>query len=438
MFPPTPPQESVLWRQNDKDSSYPGTPSTISLSSTTRMSIDHPCSSVHPNETPIIAVIGAGYVGTHLISSFASRFEVIGFDISAARVHDLRKEYKGLDNISFSSDPRDLEEATHFLISVPALLRNDKSIDSSYLREALNTVKLVARRGSTVVIESSVAVGMTRKLLGPLAATHGWFAGMSPERVDSGRVQPPVRSIPKIISGLDDIVPGSLNAINRVYSAIFKRVVPVSKPEVAEMMSLYENCQRMICIAYANEMADACIPHDIDPYEVCEAASTKPFGYMPYTPGVGVGGDGIPVNPFYLLSNNSFPVLETAANTMQNRPAKLSRQILSSLKKRAPKGDAPRILVVGMGFKAGQSHINNSPGADLARNLEASREVDVFWADSLVKQKAIPQIRRLPDHGWCKDVLDTFDVIVVAARQPYMDFGVLDELEDVQIDMHCF
>lgn len=88
------------------------------------------------------------------------------------------------------------------------------------------------------------------------------------QRVDPGRTEPPVKSIPKIISGLDDILPGSLDAINRIYSTIFDNVVTVSKPEVAEMMKLYENCQRMVCIAYANEMADACIPHGIDPYEV--------------------------------------------------------------------------------------------------------------------------------------------------------------------------
>lgn len=108
------------------------------------------------------------------------------------------------------------------------------------------------------------------------------------QRVDPGRTEPPAAQIPKIISGLDDISPGSLDAISEIYSNVFDQVVPVSKPEVAEMMKLFENCQRMMCIAYVNEMADACVDHDISPYEVCNAAATKPFGYLPFTPGLGM------------------------------------------------------------------------------------------------------------------------------------------------------
>lgn len=233
------------------------------------------------------------------------------------------------------------------------------------------------------------------------------------------------------------MVPGSLDAISRVYSSIFDTVVPVSKPEVAEMMKLYENCQRMVCIAYANEMADACIPHGINPYEVCKAASTKPFGYMPYTPGLGVGGHCIPVNPFYLLSNSSFPLLESAAKTMHDRPAKIAQRILTRLQTRRTKGVVPRVLVVGMGFKAGQSHLSYSPGADVARNLAISMEVDVCWADALVKQTSLPQIPRLPDDAWCKNSLEDFDVIVVASRQQGVDFGVLETLESVEVEMWC-
>lgn len=120
---------------------------------------------------------------------------------------------------------------------------------------------------------------------------------MIPKRVDPGRIEPAGHAIPKIVSGLDDVVPGSLARITELYQAVFHNIVPVSKPEVAEMTKLYENCQRMMCIAYANEMADACIPLGIDPYEVSEAAATKPFGYMNYIPGIGVGGHCIPINP---------------------------------------------------------------------------------------------------------------------------------------------
>ena len=254
-----------------------------------------------------------------------------------------------------------------------------------------------------------------------------------------------MRSIPKIISGLDDIVPGSLDAISRLYRRTFDNVVPVSKPEVAEMTKLYENCQRMMCIAYANEMADACAPHGIDPYEVCDAAATKPFGYMPYMPGLGVGGHCIPVNPFYLLSNSSFPLLEAASAAMWSRPAAVAERTLASLNKSDTPAEKPskklkgtrRVLVVGMAFKAGQSSLSNSPGLELAKHLAVSRETEVTWADTMVAQEAIPQLPRLPDCEWRKDVLGTFDLIVVALRQHGMDFDLLDQLEDTQVDMWC-
>lgn len=246
-----------------------------------------------------------------------------------------------------------------------------------------------------------------------------------------------MRSIPKVISGLDDMVPGSLAAINRVYSTIFDNVVTVSKPEVAEMMKLYENCQRMVCIAYANEMADACISHDIDPYEVCGAAATKPFGYMPYTPGIGVGGHCIPVNPFYLLSNSKFPLLEAATATMWDRPAKIAERALASLRNGPERMSRPRVLVVGMAFKAGQSSLSNSPGICVAKHLSVSQEVDVAWADAMVDQESIPQIPRLSDADWCKESLQTFDIIIVALRQSKMDFDILDQLEGVEVQMWC-
>ena len=138
--------------------------------------------SVDPSETPLVAVIGCGYVGTHLIRAFSVHYDVLGFDVSEKRLDDLRQEFK-TDGISatLTTYPQELAQATHILVSVPTLVLKDKSIDTSYIRDALNNVARYARSGSTIVIESSVAVGMTRQLLGPLAKERGFFAGMSPE-----------------------------------------------------------------------------------------------------------------------------------------------------------------------------------------------------------------------------------------------------------------
>ncbi|KAH6661363.1 hypothetical protein BKA67DRAFT_654482 [Truncatella angustata] len=436
---------------------------------------------VDPGEEPHVAIIGCGYVGEHLIKRFSSRYSVLGFEVSTERVESLRKVYDQEDSrVSFTLAPKDLSRATHFLVSVPTLLLEDKSINTSYIQLALTTIGRYARRGSTIVVESSVAVGMTRQLVGPLAKQKGFYAGMSPERVDPGRTEPPAQRIPKIISGLDDVVPGSLEAITRLYSPVFDTIFPVSKPEVAEMMKLYENCQRMVCIAYANEMADACAPHGIDPYEVCRAAATKPFGYMPYTPSLGVGGHCIPVNPYYLLSNSDFPLLEACTEKMWQRPVEIGQKALELLgnidgreeqmrpaihhvdscmdmycaqtvhnaalenkdmaievTSRRSSTSRARVLIVGIGFKPGQSVLSNSPGQKLAQSLADSGRVDVMFADPLVEQSAIPLIPRLDDESWNKEVLETFDMIIVAIKQVGPDLDVLQELDGPKIQMWC-
>ncbi|OHW94775.1 hypothetical protein CSPAE12_06593 [Colletotrichum incanum] len=400
---------------------------------------------VEPEVSPLIAVLGVGFVGEGLVDSFSSHYDVLGFDVNAERVNDLRTQYLMKPNVSFTMNEADLGRATHFLISVPTLLLPDRSIDLSYLRNALSIVKKWARKGSTVVIESSVAVGHTRQLLGPIAHSRDLFAGMSPERIDPGRTEPPMCSIPKIVSGLDDVTPGSLNMISRLYSRVFDRIVPVSKPEVAEMTKLYENCQRMMCIAYANEMADACTAHGIDAYEVSNAAATKPFGYLPFEPSLGVGGHCIPVNPYYLLFNSDFPLLSAAANIMDKRPAKIALRVLDSLFEKAQKreqddsdaGVIKRVLVVGIGFKAGQSHTVNSPGLGLANELAKNCRVDVMFADPLVRQSDVPHIRRLSDKDWNRKKLGTFDMIIVSNKQLGLDFDVLRELDGVAVQRWC-
>ncbi|KAI0603230.1 hypothetical protein F4775DRAFT_598329 [Biscogniauxia sp. FL1348] len=492
-------------RKSSQQTSPPATPyigciqdsdNVRSLKLSDTVKVDH-------NEEPLVAVIGCGYVGTHLIGAFSTQYDVIGFDVSEKQLQKVEQEYGGRESrTKFTLDPRELIKATHFLVSVPTLLQADQTVNTSYIRSALSTIATYARGGATVVIESSVAVGMTRQLVGPMAQERGFFAGMSPERVDPGRIEPPMRAIPKIVSGLDDIVPGSLDAITRLYSRVFDSTIPVTNPETAEMTKLYENCQRMICIAYANEMADACIGHGIDPYEVCKAAASKPFGYLPFSPGLGVGGHCIPVNPYYLLSNNSFPLLQAATEKMWQRPSEIGQRTIDALLEKSTQdgkapsrpdliqhdsgidistcqgglhannctdnladnnavmeaqdmasdtftpimnsGDTvdavvsrPRVLVIGVSFKAGQSTMSNSPGLKLIQKLADSGRVEVMFADALVEQSVIPQVPRLDMNDWNKENLETFDMIVVAFKQIGMDFSVLDQLETVKIQMWC-
>ncbi|KAK0622677.1 hypothetical protein B0T14DRAFT_535794 [Immersiella caudata] len=430
--PPLTPSVEKEWKPNQwNPSCLPATPppelNTDSKTPSPASNLASVSGDISQDEEPFVAVIGIGYVGTHLVESFASQYRVIGFDVSERRIDQLREEFDAHSHVEFTTRREDLVRATHFLISVPTLLRADKSVDTSYLESALATVAAHARPGATVVIESSVAVGMTRALLGPLCESHRFYGGMSPERVDPGRTDPPMRSIPKVISGL---TPFSLTAITRLYTPVFDRLVPVSRPEVAEMMKLYENCQRMMNIAFANEMADACIPHGINPFEVADAAATKPFGYMPFTPSVGVGGHCIPVNPYYLLSNSEFPLLKAAAEKMGRRPGEIARRVVERL---LP-GRRGRVLVVGMGFKRGQSVLSNSPGVEVVRMLKEAKGVEVMYADPLVVQCVCEGVGRLGDFEWTKEVLEGFDVIVVVVRQVGLDFGILEQLEGVKIE----
>lgn len=133
------------------------------------------------NAKPLVAVVGVGYVGLHLVDVFSSQYEIIGFDVSQARIDQVSKQYRDATDIRFTTDPKDLSEAVLFLVSVPTLLLPDNSVDTSYIQSALSTIGNYAQPGSTIVVESSVAVGMTRQLLGPLAAEKHLFAGMSPE-----------------------------------------------------------------------------------------------------------------------------------------------------------------------------------------------------------------------------------------------------------------
>lgn len=385
----------------------------------------------------VVAVIGVGYVGYQLVTAFSQVYPVVAYDVDRRRLDHL-KETAANPNIRYTSNRCDIAEATHFLISVPTRLHHDNTVDTQHLESAISLVSEYARIGSTVIIESSVAVGMTRQLIQDVMRSKGLKAGMSPERVDPGRVIPAFETIPKVISGLDDVTPGSLASIHELYQEVFEHLVHVSSPEVAEMTKLYENCQRMVCIAYANEMADACHVIGINALEVSAAAATKPFGYQPYSPGLGVGGHCIPVNPYYLLTNSQFPLLQAAAEKMADRPARMGDRVMRKYLRQCKAtdgGDHTRVLVVGVGFKRGQSVLSNSPALSLIRHLLSEWEAYVAFADPLVSAVAVPFVPRLDDKTrWNKKDLGEFDIVIVAVDQVGLDLAVLDGLEGVLVE----
>ncbi|KAH9810770.1 UDP-N-acetyl-D-mannosamine 6-dehydrogenase [Teratosphaeria destructans] len=375
---------------------------------------------------PHICVVGVGYVGEILLREFGNVFPAIGFDISQKRLAEIENDFADLKEVRLTSDTSLLKEATHFCISVPTLLRDDRSVNADHLKRAIEMVTTHAQPGSTIVIESSVSVGMTRSLLGPYASK--FHCGMSPERVDPGRTLPAAHDIPKIISALTK---PAMERMNAVYSKAFRTVVRVSKPEVAEMTKLFENCYRMINIAYVNEVADACRKQDIDVYELVQAASTKPFGFQSFQPGLGVGGHCIPINPFYLMANNELPLLRQATENMWTRPAMQAREFLAECRRNSP---APRVLIVGMGFKPGQRVTDCSPSVAFAQELVELGCRDLQFYDPLVEQSQLPWIRRMSDADFKSHSIESeFDSVAVCMKQVDVDWTALSALTQTQV-----
>lgn len=316
--------------------------------------------------------------------------------------------------IQFTSNTKDISEASHVLISVPTILNEDKTIGTTYLRTTIATVEKHVKPGSPVVVESSVAVGMAHSLVGPLMASKNLKFGLSPERIDSGHTFPTFENTPKIIFRVDA---ASLDSISSLYSRIFANILPVSSPETAEKTKLTENCQRMVCTAYANEMAEACTRMVIDAFEVSEAATSEPFGYVPFRPGPVIGRYCIPVNPYYFLSNCEMPLLEQATAMSWKRPENVAKRLVwelmhdeSPTKEIVMNPSQLRVLVVGVGFKREQSVMSNSPGAAIVRALKKEYGSHVESADPLVGTELYNEVRKMDTNmNWNVDYLSTYD-----------------------------
>jgi nucleotide sugar dehydrogenase len=374
-----------------------------------------------------VCIVGVGFVGESLLREFAHVHPTIGFDISERRIKELQTKYGEEEHVTFTTDEALLNQAQHYLISVPTLIKADHSVDFSHLKSALSTVFRHAKPGNTIVIESSVAVGTTRQLFS--SVQNLFNCGMSPERVDPGRTFPAACDIPKVISGLS---PKALDVITKLYSTVFNQVVPVSTPEVAEMTKLFENCYRMINIAYVNEISDSCRKLGIDPNEMIDAAATKPYGFQAFRPGLGVGGHCIPVNPSYLLSTcPDLPILDESTKLMRDRPLRLAGELHAhcSSTTLASTELQPRVLVVGVGFKPGQSVLSHSPAVDFASQLKDLGCDRLAFYDPLVSQAQISWMEKLEGADFTPEELAAdFDVVAVCSRQHGVDWKVLDQL----------
>ncbi|WP_052214899.1 nucleotide sugar dehydrogenase [Belnapia sp. F-4-1] len=363
-----------------------------------------------------IAVIGLGYVGLPLILALVETgFHAIGLDADAGRLADLAAGRSPLRQIAsgevlaalhtnrlrLTGEGRALAEADAILVCVPTPLGPHREPDLSAVESATRLIAAHLRRGQLVILESTSYPGTTRGVMQPLLEETGlrcgrdFFLAHAPEREDPGNVQHRTVSIPRVIGGTD---PASLDLALALYGAFVARTVPVGSADVAEAVKLTENTFRAVNIALMNELKLVFEPMGIDIWEVIEAARTKPFGYMPFFPGPGLGGHCIPVDPHYLTwqaraHGVATRFIDLASEINAAMPRHVLDRLAEALDRQQGRGlRGSRILVIGLGYKRNLEDLRHSPALVLMEMLEA-RGAEVLHLDPLV-----PVIPPQPDH----------------------------------------
>lgn len=400
-----------------------------------------------------IAIIGMGSVGLPLARAFVrAGFSVLGFDVDRERVADLQagvgylhhlggdpvRELRDSGRFEASFEPASLDDCEVKIICVPTPLGEFREPDLSYIRSASIVVAEHLRDGDLVVLESTTYPGTTRDVVAPLLAGFGFEAGRnvhiaySPEREDPGRKDYETATIPKLVGGLDERS-GELAEV--LYSAAVKQVNRVRSTEVAESAKLLENIFRAVNIALVNELKVVLDAMDIDVWEVIEAASSKPFGFMKFTPGPGMGGHCIPIDPFYLTwiarkVGLSTKFIELAGEINRGMPNYVVERTQLALNARDKAVKSSRILILGLAYKPDVGIIDESPSVELIRLFE-SLGADIEFADPHVPEGILPGRKPLE---LSDSVVAAFDAVVIATNHAAFDWDMIAEHAQLVID----
>jgi UDP-N-acetyl-D-glucosamine dehydrogenase len=367
------------------------------------------------SRTAVVAVVGLGYVGLPLsLCARESGFRVVGFDINPVVVEHLNAGRSPLNHIGDAKvaaaraegrfaatvDPARLAAADAILICVPTPLGPHREPDLSFVEETARMLASVLRPGQLIVLESTTYPGTTRDVVKPLLEESGlcsgidFFLAYSPEREDPGNPEFETACIPKVVAGDGE---DALRLARALYDGFVCRTVPVSSLETAEAVKLTENIFRAVNIALVNELKVVYASIGIDIFEVVDAAKTKPFGYMPFYPGPGLGGHCIPIDPFYLSWKArevgiSTRFIELAGEINTGMPRYVVARLRDELDRRFGKGLAgSRILIVGVAYKKDVADMRESPALSIMECLDAAA-ARVDYHDPYVP--VIPQTRR--------------------------------------------
>lgn len=406
-----------------------------------------------------LAVIGLGYVGLPVACSFAEAgFSVIGIDLDESKVTQLKEGcsyvqdvpseriqgFLSKGNFAVSNDYLPLRFADVAIICVPTPFSRKKQPDLSYISEAAYSIgeNLCHRKAdfpALVILESTTYPGTTEEIVQPALESKGlrlgkdfWLA-YSPERIDPGNTRYQFYNTPKVVGGVDQ---PSLEAACALYSTVLEEVVPVSSTRVAEMTKLYENIFRHVNIALANEMAIICYELGIDIWEVIRAASTKPFGFMAFKPGPGVGGHCIPIDPYYLswkLRERDLPArfIELAGEINDRMPWWIVHRVGDALNERQKCLRGANILILGVTYKPDIADIRESP---------ALRVIDHFMKRGALVLYHDPYIPELQVNSCClrsvdlsPEVIRSADCVVILVHHSNLPYQEI--LEQAQLVM---
>ncbi|MFQ3631320.1 nucleotide sugar dehydrogenase [Roseiflexus sp.] len=361
-----------------------------------------------------VGIIGVGYVGLPLAAVFgAAGLRVTGIDASAERVAainagrsyiddvptDVVAHLRAQDLLDATTDFDVLAELDAISICVPTPLRKTRDPDISAIMSVTEQIAQRLRPGQLIVLESTTYPGTTREVILPRLESSGlkvgidYFLAFSPERVDPGRTDWTTRNTPKVMGG---VTPACLETARALYETAIERVVPVSSPEVAEMVKLLENTFRAVNIGLVNEVLLMCDKLGLDVWEVIDAAATKPFGFMKFTPGPGLGGHCIPIDPLYLswklkTLNYTARFIDLASEVNTDMPRYWVQKVQDTLNDagRAVKGS--RVLVLGVAYKRDVDDVRESPALDIIHLLHEKGAL-VTYHDPLVPEVQVEHL----------------------------------------------
>ncbi|NQT32918.1 MAG: nucleotide sugar dehydrogenase [Candidatus Omnitrophica bacterium] len=395
------------------------------------------------DKSAVITVVGLGYVGLPIALEFCKKgYKVFGLDNNTRRIKKLKDGISYIDDIS-TEDVKKINKKKNFsattnagvlklsdviIVCVPTPLRKIKEPDISYIIDASRSMRKQMRPGQLIIVESTTYPGTTREVILPELEKSGlrlgedFYLAFSPERIDPGNPKYSLTNIPKIIGGMDE---KDTELGKFLYSRIIDKVVGVSSTEAAEVTKLLENTFRIVNIGLINEFAILCNKLGIDVWEVIRAADTKPFGFMPFYPGPGIGGHCIPADPMYLSWKARKVGFETkmidiAAKTNRKIPNYVVKRAVNILKKGKKDVRRAKVLIIGAAYKKDVNDLRESPALDIIKDL-MKRGIKVQYHDNHVPYLKIHDIK-MRSRKLTVELLKKQDFVIVVTDHSYLDY----------------